>query len=458
MSDAAVQKLYNPTAEIRAIMTALSSPDKELRTAVLARTESTHYSYTPMRTVFERLLQLLQVSFSLPSLEVFLGDATLSEEQRSVLSGQDILPVTTQEDLDHLIHQLDEARQFRTLHTISLGVTTMLKREKSTIQDGLGLVEQGLLELRSSSTADIAIYHSGDVDNTATDAVVKRILDPADNSSIIPSGFQNFDSRAGGHRRGDLVVLASHYKGGKSIMKLNMLKNMYRFHNLDVLDLTLEMGEDEEHSRLLSMLSGVDASRIHMHKKSPMTYDESRRVNDAWTAHKQHGINNHCRFSVYPAANMTIQQLELVVKPLHYDVIAIDYVNLLRPNAGAKDHGEVQMLGTFYSDLKLLAKNLNCVVVALTQLDKTTGNLRYAKSGLEHATNVWSWMYGESEQAHHVLRIKQLAARNHTPFTFYLKENFTTMEITDHDGEIADDVPDQDPEAFGGKKKPWKKN
>lgn len=458
MSDAAAQKLRNTTAEIRAIKTALASPEKDLRTAILARVESTHFAYTAMRDAHTRLMQLLKTSGSVPGQDVFLSDAALNEEQVSALSGEDILPVATQEDLDHLVHQLDEARQFRTLHTISLGVTTMLKREKSTVHDGLSLVEQGLMELRSSSATDISIYHSGDADNTATDAVITRILDPNDNSSIIPSGFQNFDSRAGGHRRGDLVVLASHYKGGKSIMKLNMLKNMYRFHNLDVLDLTLEMGEDEEHSRLLSMYSGVDASRINMHKKTPMTYAEVQRVNDAWAAHKAHGINNHCRFSVYPAANMSIQQLELMVKPFHYDVIAIDYVNLLRPNAGAKDHGEVQMLGTFYSDLKLFAKNLNCVVLALTQLDKTTGNLRYAKSGLEHATNVWSWMYGESEQAHHVLRIKQLAARNHTPFTFYLKENFSTMEIVDHDGEIADDMPEEDPDAFGGKKKPWKKN
>lgn len=456
--DAAAKKLQNPTAEIRAIVTALSAPLPELRTAVLARLDSTHFAYTSMREAHERLMQVLKAASSIPSKEVFLGDTALSTETVEALSGDDILPVATQDDLDHLVHQLNEAKQFRTAHMISLGITTALKREKSTVPDVTALVEQGLLELRSKGAADIAIYHSGTVNNS--DDVVRGLLDPTDNSSIIPSCFANFDSKTGGHRRGDLVVIASHYKGGKSIMKLNMLHNMYKFHNLSTLDLTMEMGVDEETARLLSLMSGVDFSRIYRHKQEEMTYDEVKRINAAWAKHKAHGEENNCRFSIYPAANMTIQQLELMIKPFKYDVVAIDYVNLLRPEGGAKDHGEVQMLSAHYKALKLMAKNLNCLVIALTQLDKATGDIRYAKVAKEDANNVWSWMYGESEQAHHVLKIKQLAARSHQPFTFYLRENFETMEITDYDGDIPEDEDLGDgkkDDAFDGKK-PWKKN
>lgn len=452
--------LVNAAAEIRAVHTILRSTNSEVRTTCLGRLDTTYFAFKPTLVIFERLSELLQNVTSIPSLKVFLSDAAIvdDEQAQTILTADDIPPVDTPEDLEHLIHQLDQARQFRALSNASLGINKQLAKKEAKVEVITGLVEQALLEVRSNADQRVTIYHSGS--QNTTDDVVRDILDTSTAGSVVSSGFNNFDSRTGGgYRRGDLIVVASHYKGGKSIFKLNSLFVQYMYHNLNVCDVTLEMSVEEETQRLLSRTSGVEFATIYNHKNQPMSREDQTRVERAWAAHVEHGKKNNCRFSIFPAASVNPAQLELMLKPFKYDVIAIDYVNLFAPDNPTKG-GQVdaQQLSTWFKQLKRMAKSLNCVVIALTQLDKQTENIRYSRAALEDANNVLAWTYGEAQQAHHVLKIRQLAARSSTPFTFFLRENFAHMEVTDHDGDFFDDeesVASEEP--FKGNK-PWKKS
>lgn len=442
--------LQNPEAEIRALRTALVATNPDVRTTVLGRLDSTHFAYGPTQLAHGRLMELLQEVTVLPSLDVFLSDKNLTEEVRVLLSSPDITPVETLDDLNHLVHQLNQARQFRTFHNISLGINNQFKRKTSTVEIMAAIVEQGLIEVHSNTEKETAIYHTGSSNNT--DPIVEEILDPEAHGQIIPSGFENFDKRVGGWRRGNLIVMAAPYKSGKSIVKVNSLLKQYREHHLNVCDVTLEMTASEEKQRIISNISGVDFERLYKHKGDPMTAQEVQRCRSAWEEHKALGARFGNRFSIFPASSLTVSQLGLMLKPFNYDVIAVDYMNLLMPDGGAKEKVDAAQLQSFGRQLKILAKDLNCVIVALTQLDEATGNLRYSKAALEDANNVWAWTYGEAEKATHVIKIKQLASRSSHPFTFYLKENFTTMEVLDHDGDFMDEVAAPEPKSFSGKK------
>jgi hypothetical protein len=63
------------------------------------------------------------------------------------------------------------------------------------------------------------------------------------------------------------------------------------------------------------------------------------------------------------------------------------------------------------------------------------GIIRYSKGLKEHASNFWSWVYGEENRESHILPVKQQKARNQKAFDFFLRENFDTMTVTDYDGE-----------------------
>lgn len=445
--------LQNPEAEVRALRTALVAQNVEVRSTVLGRLDATHFAYGPTQLAYGRLIELLGEVTVLPGLDVFLSDKNLTEEARVLLASPDITPVETVDDLNHLVHQLNEARQFRSFHNISLGINNQFKKKNSTVEVMTSIVEHGLIEVHSNNEKETVIYHAGSSNNS--DAVVDEILDPESHGQVIPSGFDNFDKRVGGFRRGNLIVMAAPYKSGKSIIKVNSLLRQYRNHRLSVCDVTLEMNVYEEKQRIISNITGIDFERIYNHKGDPLTDSEVRRCREAWVAHKAIGAKHGNRFSIFPAASLTVSQVGLMLKPFNFDVIAIDYMNLLTPEGGAREKVDAAQIQGFGRQLKVLAKDLNCVIVALTQLDETTGNLRYSKAALEDANNVWAWMYGEAEKATHVIKVKQLASRSSRPFTFYLKENFATMEVTDHDGEFVEEEAPIEPKSFSGKKS-WK--
>jgi replicative DNA helicase len=276
------------------------------------------------------------------------------------------------------------------------------------------------------------MYHSGEGSNTTP--IIKKILDPTDTSGVIKTGFQNFDSRASGWRRKDFIVLASHFKGGKSTMAMNILRNQYLFSNLRVCHVVLEGGPEMAHERELSLVSGVHHSKI---RDKSYTYEEIQRANNAWKQFNQHGIDNKCKFTTWCRTGWGIEELEINLKPHGFDVVCIDYLSLL-PAVLGKGQNDPSEISASCKRLKHMSANLNCVTIGLMQLDEETGKLRYSRAPYEDADNVWTWKYGETERSSHRLEIKQPASRSFAPFTFPLQEDFSCMFITDAAGSFDD--------------------
>lgn len=423
-------KIVRPKAEIKAVLSCLLSPSK-VKVELLGKLSPEHFGYRPMHGAYRVVESMLVKSaLDLPSMETFLEHPDLEQETADLLKSPTVSPIQKIDDAKRLFETLEHYRVIRRFYRFGQESLGKLKQEQSVDVDKLmGDMEVCLSDMRSDVN-EAKLYHvgKGTEDDAEPDELVREVFsnDPV---KLLPSTFSNFDLKTGGFGTTDLFIPASHKKGGKSILTLNMTSNMYRLNNVNVIYIPLEMNKQETAERLMSHLSGVEHTKIRTKTTGSM---EITAMQKAWRRFKAHGLKNNCRFTVWPASHVTIPQLRIKLKPFKYNVIVIDYINLLdHPNQDKMQ--DWQKLNDLARDLKLLTKDLNALIIAPTQMNED-GTLRYARGLAEHANSVWTWKYGEEEQGTHIITVDQPAVRGWAPFKFQLLEDFSRMTITDHHG------------------------
>jgi len=422
-------KIIRPKSETKAILSCLQSNNK-VKTELLGRLSPDHFGYRPMNNAFRIIEKMMTHSaLDLPSMETFLESPELDQETADLLKAPTVSPIQKPDDARRLVDILEHYRVVRRFYQFSQGTISELKQATTVDLSALmGDMESCLSDMRSDAD-EAPLYHVGKGAEDADSDLLMEEVFSNDVVKIIPSTFGNFDRIAGGFGLTDLFIPASHKKGGKSILTLNMTANMYTLNNVDVIYIPLEMSKQETAERLISRLSGVEHTRIRTKTTSST---EISIMQKAWRRFKAHGQKHGCRFTVWPASHVTIPHLRLKLKPFKYKVIVIDYINLLdHPHADKLQ--EWQKLNELARELKLLTKDLEALIIAPTQMNED-GSLRYARGLAEHANTVWTWKYGEEEQGTHIITIDQPAVRGWAPFKFQLLEDFSRMAISDHHG------------------------
>ena len=421
-------KILRPKAEEKAIISILQGSPK-VKTELLGSLSAEHFGYTPMHAAF-RVIEKMMVtsSLDLPSMETFLSNPDLDPDSVEILSSPAVSPMRKVDDAKHLADVLDHYRIVRRFYTFGQESLAKMDEERKVDIGALTDDMEACLSDMRSDVGEVPLYHVGrGVKDEDANVLMQEVFDNKP-VKLLPSGFNNFDSRTGGFGTTDLFIPASHKKGGKSITTLNMAANMH-MNGQDVIYIPLEMNKQETAERIISMLSGVEHTKIRTKSTTALEYSK---LTKAWKRFKLRGRKTKKRFTVWPVAHTSIPHLRIKLKPFKYSVIVIDYINLLdHPNSTKMQ--DWQKLNELARELKLMAKDLNALIIAPTQMNDD-GSLRYAKGLAEHANTVWTWKYGEEEQGTHILTIDQPAVRGWAPFKFFLMEDFSRMRVVDHQG------------------------
>jgi replicative DNA helicase len=419
---------YKHKLEVKVILSCLSGNSK-VQTALAGKLAQDHFGYRPTRRAWKIIESMMkQSALGIPSLDVFLDHPKLDQATSDLLKNSQENLIVKVDDARRAIEILEHYRKVRRFQEFSKKAETDLEESEvvdvSTITEDM---ETCLLEMRSD-VDEVPFYHVGKgTKSEDSDVLMEEVFSP-ERPALLPSCFNNFDKFTHGFGATDLFIPASHKKGGKSVITLNMTVNMYRLNNVDVIYIPLEMSKQETAERLVSMISGVEHQKIRQKETSPI---DKKLMREKWDEFTNHGIKNKCRFTVWPTAHVSIPQLRLKLKPFKYKVIVIDYINLLQhPDEKLQ---EWQKLNELARELKLLTKDLNALIIAPTQMNED-GSLRYARGLAEHANTVWTWNYGEEEKGTHIITIDQPAVRGWAPFKFQLLEDFSRMTVTDHLG------------------------
>ena len=194
-------------------------------------------------------------------------------------------------------------------------------------------------------------------------------LDSIDEGSAIgkpiPTGLSDLDEMiAGGFRHGQLVVVAGRTGGGKTSFALQVATKQAENGNA-VLVVSLEMPKPECIARMLSQMSGIASSSI-INKE--LDDQQRRKVVEAQSrlAGIVLGIDDN--------AKRTIDEIEANAADFKrrngLDVLVVDYIQIIKPHGKVEERHRAEVVGAFTRGLKVIARSLNCVVIALAQLKR----------------------------------------------------------------------------------------
>ena len=205
--------------------------------------------------------------------------------------------------------------------------------------------------------------------DTLVVALLDRVTEMADNPNDVtgvPTGFYDLDRLTAGFQAGDLIVLAARPSMGKTALAINIAEHVALNEGLPVAVFSMEMGAAQLAVRIVGSIGRIDQSHLRTGK---LTDDEWPRLTEA--IEKLRTISLH----IDETAGLTSSELRANARRLSrkcgkLGLIVVDYLQLM---SGSSSDGENRAteLGEISRGLKMLAKELQCPVMALSQLNRS---------------------------------------------------------------------------------------
>ena len=179
----------------------------------------------------------------------------------------------------------------------------------------------------------------------------------------ITTGFKYLDTMTSGLQKSDLIILAARPAMGKTAFALSLALNAAVKGRASVMMFSLEMSKEQLGQRLLSMESKVDMQSLKTGRLERRDWDDINIAMDVLS-----GANIH----IDDTAGITIMEMKSKCRRLKaeegLDLVVIDYLQLMTPEG--KSDSRTQEISVISRNLKLLARELDCPVIVLSQLSR----------------------------------------------------------------------------------------
>ncbi len=200
--------------------------------------------------------------------------------------------------------------------------------------------------------------------------LLDRVQEMADNDNDItgvPTGFHDLDRMTSGLQAGDMIVLAARPSMGKTAFAVNIAEHVALHEGLPVAIFSMEMGAAQLAVRIVGSIGRIDQGHLRTGK---LTDDEWPRLTEA--IEKLRTISLH----IDESPGLTSSELRANSRRLarqcgKLGLIVVDYLQLMSGSSGGSDENRATELGEISRGLKMLARELQCPVIALSQLNRS---------------------------------------------------------------------------------------
>ena len=200
--------------------------------------------------------------------------------------------------------------------------------------------------------------------------LLDRVQEMADNPNDItgvPTGFYDLDRMTSGLQSGDLVVLAARPSMGKTAFAINIAEHVALNEGLPVAVFSMEMGASQLAVRVVGSIGRIDQGHLRTGK---LHDDEWPRLTEA--IEKLRTVSLH----IDETPGLTPSELRANARRLSRQcgklgLIVVDYLQLMSGSGGSGGDNRATELGEISRGLKMLAKELQCPVIALSQLNRS---------------------------------------------------------------------------------------
>ena len=316
--------------------------------------------------IFDALVEMYKdgVGADLVTLQNKLREKEVTPELYSVeYLGELLASVPTSANVKFYAGIVHEKAVLRRLIRVSEQVTKDCYMDSQPLED--------ILEDTEKSVFDVIQQRGGSEFEPIRD-VVLRTLDSIEkaakqkgNITGLETGFRDLDAKTAGLQKSDLILIAARPAMGKTAFVLNIAEYVALHSNSTIALFSLEMSKEQLVKRMLAMNSMVDSQKIRTGDLEDDDWDKlvgsvrkignSNLVIDDTSGITASELRSKCR-------KLKIEQ--------GLDLVIIDYLQLMTGAGKRKSDSRQQEISDISRSLKVMARELNVPVIALSQLSR----------------------------------------------------------------------------------------
>ena len=179
----------------------------------------------------------------------------------------------------------------------------------------------------------------------------------------VTTGFKYLDNMTSGLQKSDLIILAARPAMGKTAFALSLSLSAAVKGKASVMVFSMEMSKEQLGQRLLSMESKVGMQNLKTGRLERRDWDDINIALD---------VLSKARIHIDDTAGISIMEMKSKCRRLKaeegLDLVVIDYLQLMNPEG--KADSRTQEISVISRNLKLLARELDCPVLVLSQLSR----------------------------------------------------------------------------------------
>ena len=356
---------HSKEAELSVVGSVLSDPQSVAASAEIVKPEDFYYAANR---------EIYRVAIDLFNENIPVDIVTVSDrlKQKDMLDGvggigylsQAVVSVPTTGNVEYYAKIIREKSVLRRLITAATVISETAYNESDDIERILDRAEQEIFDVSSEKESN-DIVPIQDIFMTAYQDMVENSINKGTITGV-PTGFYELNNRTGGLHGGELIIIAGRPGMGKSSFAVNIAENAAIQDHVPVAIFNLEMSKTMIVNRILCSQAMVDSHKVRLGDFDSEDWQQIGSI-----------VDKVAMAPIYidDTASITVSEIRAKCRRLkqtkNLGLIIIDYLQLMQ-GSGRKSDNRQNEISEISRSLKVLAKELDIPVIALSQLSRTS--------------------------------------------------------------------------------------
>lgn len=268
--------------------------------------------------------------------------------------------VPTAANVDYYAKIVEEKAILRRLIRAATQIASSGYTAEDEVEEILSRAEKSILDVASGRSTDGFIPIKDVL--LETYERIELLHNSSTDLTGIPSGFRDLDLMTSGFQASDLIIVAARPSVGKTAFALNVAQNVAARAGATVAIFSLEMSALQLVQRMLCAEGNIDANRM---RTGSFQEEDWEKLTMAIASLSKANI------FIDDSPNITVGQIRAKCRRLKAEhglgIIVIDYLQLIQ---GSGKENRQQEISAISRTLKAIARELDCTVIALSQLSR----------------------------------------------------------------------------------------
>ena len=338
--------------------------DKHAIAKVMESLEEVDFYRDGHKTIFKAILEMFKndMPVDLLTLLEYLKSTDMLEKAGGVTYITELSSsVPTTANLSAYIKIVSDKSTLRKLIKASTSIIEESYNKQDNVENVVDVAEKKIFNIAENRTSKDFEVLSDVLERGFLE--IEKIFNNKGEITGVGSGFTDLDAMTSGFQPGDMILIAARPSMGKTTFALNIAEHAALKENKSVVIFSLEMSKEQLAYKLLCSEANVDMLKLRTGALEDEDWENIARAT---------GPLSKAKVYIDDTAGVTVMEMRSKCRRLKLeygiDLIVIDYLQLM--SGGGNTDNRQQEVSEISRSIKALAKEMECPVIALSQLSR----------------------------------------------------------------------------------------